>query len=96
MAWKEYSAEYWLKEFQKRMDRCTGRRNITDILLKTALNTIQSINPSTPLENFLPFSSSLELSSANSFNLESLKICRSERVNFYRAIRDHGFISRRV
>ena len=26
------------------MDRCTGCHNITEILLKTALNTIQSIN----------------------------------------------------
>ena len=26
------------------MDRCTGRHDITEILLKTALNTIQSIN----------------------------------------------------
>ena len=28
------------------MDRCTGRRDITEILMKTALNTIQSINQS--------------------------------------------------
>ena len=28
------------------MDRCTGRRDITEILLKTALNTTQSINHS--------------------------------------------------
>ena len=26
------------------MDRCTGRRDITEILLETALNTMQSIN----------------------------------------------------
>ena len=44
--WKEYCAEYWLKELQESMDRCTGRRDITEILLKTALNTIQSINQS--------------------------------------------------
>ena len=44
VAWKEYCAEYWLKELQKSMDRCTGHQNITEILLKTALNTIQSIN----------------------------------------------------
>ena len=31
---------------------------------------------STRLENFLPFSSSLNLSSANSFSLEESKICR--------------------
>ena len=28
------------------MDRCTNRRDITEILLKTALDTIQSINQS--------------------------------------------------
>ena len=28
------------------MDRCTGRTDISDVLLKTALNTIQSINQS--------------------------------------------------
>ena len=44
MAWKEYCAEYWLKEIQENMDRCTGRRDITEILLKMSLNTIQSIN----------------------------------------------------
>ena len=30
---------------------------------------------STQLENFLPFSSNLKLSAANSFNLEESKIC---------------------
>ena len=44
VAWKEYCAEYWLKELQDSMDRCNGCRDITEILLKTALNTIQSIN----------------------------------------------------
>ena len=42
VAWKEYCAEHWLKEFQESMDRCTGRRDVTEILLKTVLNTIQS------------------------------------------------------
>ena len=46
MALKEYCAECWLKELQKSMDRCTGRRDITEILLETALNTIQSIDQS--------------------------------------------------
>ena len=41
---KEYCAKYWLKELQETMDRCTGHPDITGILLKTALNTIQSIN----------------------------------------------------
>ena len=44
VAWKEYWAEYWLKELQESTDRCTGCCNVTEILLKTDLNTIQSIN----------------------------------------------------
>ena len=44
VAWKEYCVEYWLKELQESMDRCTGRRDITETLLKTAQNTIRSIN----------------------------------------------------
>ena len=35
--------KYWLKELQESMDRCTGRQGMTEILLKTAFNTIQSI-----------------------------------------------------
>ena len=46
VAWKEHCAEYWLKELQESMDRCTCRRDITEILLKMALNTVQSINQS--------------------------------------------------
>ena len=44
VALKEYCAEYWLKELQESMDRCTGCRDITEILLKTALTAIQLIN----------------------------------------------------
>ena len=44
MAWKEYCAEHWFKEFQKSMDMCTGRCDVAEILLKIVLNTIQSIN----------------------------------------------------
>ena len=44
MAWKEYCAEYWLVKLRESMDTCIGRRDITDILLKKALNTLQSIN----------------------------------------------------
>ena len=44
VAWKEYCAEYWLTDLQESMDRCTGHRDITEILLKMELNTIQSIN----------------------------------------------------
>ena len=42
VAWKEYCEEYWLKEPES-IDRCTGHHDITEILLKMALNTIQSI-----------------------------------------------------
>ena len=38
-----------VKEFQESVDRCNGSRDITEILLKTALNTIQSINQSSSL-----------------------------------------------
>ena len=44
VAWKEYCGEYWLKELQESMGRCTGRHFVTEILLKRVLNTIQSIN----------------------------------------------------
>ena len=43
VASKEYCAKYWLKELMESMDRCTGRHVITEILLKAALSTIQSI-----------------------------------------------------
>ena len=35
---------YWLKELQKSMDRCSVCRDIPEILLKMAINTIQTIN----------------------------------------------------
>ena len=44
VAWEEHCVEYQLKELQERMDRCTGHHNMTEIILKTALNTIQSIS----------------------------------------------------
>ena len=48
VALKEYCAEYWLKEIQESMGRCTGCYDIqvTGILLKTMVNTIQSITKS--------------------------------------------------
>ena len=45
VAWKEYCAEYWFKELQESMDRCTGHHDITQILLKMSLNTMQCIDP---------------------------------------------------
>ena len=44
VAWKEYCAEYLIKELQESMDQCTGGHDIIEILLKTALNIVQSIN----------------------------------------------------
>ena len=49
MACEEHCEEYWLKELQKSMDRCTDRRDTTEMLLKTALNSIQSSNQSNAL-----------------------------------------------
>ena len=46
VAWEEYCAEYWLKELQESMNRCTGPCDITESLLKMAFNTIQSFNKS--------------------------------------------------
>ena len=44
VAWKEYCAEYRLKELQESISRCTGHCNITEILLKTVFNNRQSIS----------------------------------------------------
>ena len=41
---EKYCEEYWLKKLKESMNRRTGRRDITEILLGTLLNTIQSIN----------------------------------------------------
>ena len=41
---KERCAKYWLKELQEGMDRCAGRLDIAEVMLKPALNTIRSIN----------------------------------------------------
>ena len=47
VAWKVYCAEYWLKNIQESMDRCTGIHDITGILLKKAQHPYnQSINQS--------------------------------------------------
>ena len=42
VAWKEYFAEYWLKQLQESMDSCTGHCDLTEMLLKTAINIIHS------------------------------------------------------
>ena len=52
VAWKEYCAEYWLKKLQESMDKFTGRRDITDTPLKTALHTTQPFS----LSSFCLFS----------------------------------------
>ena len=46
LAWKEYCAECWFKELKESMGKCTGHCNITERLLKTAVNTVQSISQS--------------------------------------------------
>ena len=40
-AWKQYCAEYRLKELQESIDRCTGRRDRTKAMLKRKLNITQ-------------------------------------------------------
>ena len=51
--------------------------NVTDIgpAMFSAQEVPEFMSVSTNLEKFLPFSSNLKLSSANSFNLEECKIC---------------------
>ena len=45
VTWKKYCAEHRLKELLESMDRCITHRDIAEILLETALNTInQSLN----------------------------------------------------
>ena len=39
-AWKEYCAEYWLKELQESMDMYTGYRDITEITFENTLEPI--------------------------------------------------------
>ena len=46
VAWKNYCAEFWLKELPESGGIRTGRRNITEMHLKTTLNTIQSVSQS--------------------------------------------------
>ena len=44
VAWKGCCVVYWCGKSKKRMSRWTGRRDMTEKLLKTALNPNQSIN----------------------------------------------------
>ena len=46
VVWKEYCGALVKKELQESIDRCTGRCDVTEILLKKALNTKQSNNQS--------------------------------------------------
>ena len=48
VAWREYYEEYYLIVHQESMEMCTGRRDITALLLKKALNTIQQYNHKPP------------------------------------------------
>ena len=40
VVWKEYCAEYWLKELQESKNNCIGCLDKTEITLKMAFNTI--------------------------------------------------------
>ena len=45
VTWKEYFTEYCLKDPWKRMGKCTGRHDMTEIRFKTALTPYnQSVN----------------------------------------------------
>ena len=44
VAWEDCCVEYWCEKTRKCMSRWTGRRDITEKLLKTTLNPNQSIN----------------------------------------------------
>ena len=46
VAWEDCCVEYWCEETRKHMSRWTGRRDMTEKMLKTALNPNQSINES--------------------------------------------------
>ena len=74
VARKEYCAEYWLKELQENMNRCTDRRDITEVLYKTALNTIQSINHSFLSMRFCKIES----------NTTSNRVLRNQKLNVTR------------
>ena len=53
---KKYCAQYWSKELLESLDWCTGRHHITEITLKMAFNTIQSISKSYSIpENLGPY-----------------------------------------
>ena len=60
VAWKENYAEYWLKQLEESMDRCTGY-DITEILLKTVFNLIQLMNQSTCIKGILVISTTLSI-----------------------------------
>ena len=40
VGWKEYCVKYWQIEAQETMNKCTGHCDITEIMLKMALNNI--------------------------------------------------------
>ena len=78
VAGKEYCAEYWLKDLQESMERCTGHHDITEILLKTALNTIQSINHlSSRLKIKLQTQNSTKFCAMRNFLQQKINFCLS-------------------
>ena len=64
------SPGFYISAVQVFRKHCGKRRNCSEQAI-SPIPTVFSIH----LENFLPFSSTLKLSSANSFNLEESKIC---------------------
>ena len=49
VARKEYCTEFWSEDFQESMGRCTGCYDVSEIMFKTALNTIQQISYTFPM-----------------------------------------------
>ena len=55
VAWKEYCAKYGLKELQESMDRCTGCRNITELLLQNSVKHFTINQLLSPLNHPITF-----------------------------------------
>ena len=66
------------KKYQESMGRCTGRHNITEITLKTTLNTIKSYHQSKPISHGLIF------------RLQKQVILVLSRLTVYRFVKIYG------
>ena len=79
--------EHWLKALQKSMDRYTGCHEISEILWKTVLNTIHSINQSILINskvNPLPDHRILTLSKLKEFAGNKLNVTQNTSFVFHR------------